>query len=101
MPVIGATVSVLADGASELGHRQHDNVGHPLAQIGCERGDAACEIVEPGSKQSLSGALVDVSVPAADLCERDLESEIALDQLGDLPQCLAERAAGYSAPCSA
>ena len=39
---------------------------------------------------ALRRALVDVRVPAADVGERDLEADVRLDQLRDLPQRLAE-----------
>ena len=45
--VIGAAVAVLRHRAPELRHREHDGVGHAIAEVGDERGDAPGEVVEP------------------------------------------------------
>ena len=91
--VIGAAVAVLPHRPSELRHRQHDGVGHAVAEVGDERGDAAREVVEARGELALRRALVDVRVPAADVRERDLEADVGLDELRDLLQRLAERRA--------
>ena len=93
MTVIGAAVAVLARRASELRHRQDHDVGHPVAEVGDERGDRPREIVEAIRELARRAALIHVRVPAADVGERDLEPDVRLDQLRDLPQALPERRA--------
>ena len=56
-----------------------------------ERRDGAREVVELVGQLTLRGALVHVRVPAADVGERDLEADVRLGQLRDLPERLAER----------
>ena len=91
MAVIGAAAAVLAHRPAELRHRQHDGVGHAIAQIGDQRGDRAREVVEARRQLPLRRALVDVRVPAANLGERDFESDIRFRELRDLLQRLTER----------
>ena len=91
--MVGAAVAVLVHRAPELRHRQDDGVLHAVAEVGDQRGDRAREIVEAVGELTLRGALVHVRVPAADVGERDLEADVRLGQLRDLPQRLAERAA--------
>ena len=64
--VVGAAIAVLVHRAPELRHRQDDDVGHAIAEVGDERRDAAAEVVEPRRELALRAALVDVRVPAAD-----------------------------------
>src|SRR5690349_3624893 len=47
MAVVGPAVAVLAYRAAELGHREHHRLGHAVAQVGDQRGDAAPQIIEP------------------------------------------------------
>src|SRR5207244_854814 len=88
--VIRSAIAVFIHGPSKFGHRQHDGVVHAVVQIGYERGDAACEIVEPSGQLTLRRALIDVRVPPADVREGDLESDIRLGELCDLFERLAE-----------
>ena len=78
MAVIGAAIAVLVHRAAELRHREHDGVGHAIAEVGDERRDAAREVVEPRRELALRRSLVDVRVPAADVGERDLEPDVRL-----------------------
>ena len=48
------------------------------------------KIVEPSGELPGGSALIHVRVPAADVRERDLESDVRLDQLRDLPKMLPE-----------
>ena len=54
---------------------------------------AAIDLLKSSSRPASCpvAALVDVGVPAADVGEGDLEADIGLDQLGDLPEVLPER----------
>src|SRR5207237_1455503 len=84
--VIGAAIAVLAGHASKLGHRENHDVVHPVAEVSDQRRDRAGEIVETLGELAGGRSLIHVRVPAADVCERDLESDIRLDQLRDLQQ---------------
>ena len=88
--VIRAPVAVLPDGAPELRHGEHDHVGHAVAQIAVQRGQPLGEVGEPVGELPSLGALGGVSVPAAGVRERDLQPHVGPDELGDLPQALAE-----------
>src|SRR6476661_1050820 len=89
VPVVRAAVAVLGDGASELAHREDDDVAHAIAEVSGQRGDAAAEVVEPGGELARGRALVDVGVPSASFRERDLESDVRLHELCDLAERLA------------
>ena len=91
VPVIGAAVAVLRDGPAKLRHRQHDDVVHPVTQVGGEGRDAPREVVEAGGQKPGAAAFVDVVIPVARLGERNLQTDVGLDQLGDLLECLAIR----------
>ena len=93
MAVIGAAVAVLRHRAAELRHRQDDRVGHAIAEILRERGDAAREVVEAIGDLPGRAAFVDVVVPLVALGKRDLEADVGLGQPRDLLQRLAERRA--------
>ena len=89
--VVGAAVAVLLHRPAELRHREHT-----MSAMRSPRSVASAAM--PCAKSSsrageLAGraALVDVRVPAAELGERDLEADVRLDELRDLPQRLAER----------
>src|SRR5262245_26800752 len=91
VPVIGAAVAVFLQRAPELRHGEDHGVGHAIAQVDHERGDAAREIVEAIAQLTLRRSLIDVSVPPADVRKRDLEAQVGLRELSDLFQRLAER----------
>ena len=55
-----------------------------------ERGDRLGEVVESLRELAGRAALIDVRVPPAHVGERDLESDVALDELRDLLEALAE-----------
>ena len=88
--VIGAAVAVLLDGAAELGHREHHDVTHALAQVLRERGERPAELGEPGRELAFARPLVDVRVPAGDIGEGDVQADVGLDELSDLQQRMAE-----------
>src|SRR5262249_14101757 len=88
--VIRAAVAVLGDGSAELTHRENARVAHPIPEIARERCAPPTEIVQPLRVLSDGVALIDVGVPAAEFRERDLESDVRFDELGDLPECVAE-----------
>src|SRR5215831_3263573 len=90
MPMVGAPVAVLAHGAAELGHGQHHYVAHALPQITIEGGQALGEFREAEGELSALVALVGVRVPSPHVGEGDLEPNVGLDELGDLPQAVAE-----------
>ena len=92
--VVGAAVAVLAGGPAELAHRQHHDVGHPVAEVGVERGQRPAEVEQLAGELAERAALVGVRVPAVALDERDLDADVGLDELGDLKQRSTDRRAG-------
>src|SRR5947207_12137967 len=91
--VVGAAVAVLRDGAPELRHGEHHDVGHPVAQVLGERGERAAEVTQAEGEPALLGALAHVGVPTLHVGERDLEPDVRLDEPRDLFHRLAEGAA--------
>ena len=92
MAVVGAAVAVFAGGAAEFGHGHYYRVFSEIAEVGPEGGDRLREIAEDVRDLSLGAAFVDVVVPAADVGEGDLHSEVCFDQLRQLLQAVAEAA---------
>src|SRR5690349_4258270 len=88
--VIGAAVAVLPSRAPEFRHRHDDDVRHPVAEIADESLDRLREVVETRCELACGAALVDVRIPAPNIRERDLETDVGLDQLRDLSEMLAE-----------
>ena len=82
--VIRAARSVLARRASELGHREYDDIVHFRAEVCDERADAASEILQAKRELAASVPLVDVRVPAAYVREGYLKTYASLYQLRDL-----------------
>ena len=74
MTVIGAVGSVLANGAPELGHRQHADVAHPLPQVGREGRQGLAQLPEPKGELPLVVALVG-RVSQALMSASDLDPE--------------------------
>ena len=99
--VVRSAVAILLRHAPELRHRHDDDVVHPVAEVGDERGDRLREVVEAVRELPGRAALIHVRVPAADIGERDLESDVRLDELRDLPQALPERRPRILRSCSA
>jgi hypothetical protein len=91
VPMIGAARAVLVHRPPELRHRHDHDVLHAIAEIAGERGHPAGEVVEAIGEQPHGRALVRVVVPVAGFRERDLEADVGLDELRDLPEGLAER----------
>ena len=91
VPVIGASIAVLTHRSPEFRHRQDNRVGHAIAQVLHESGKAAREVVEPDGKLSLCRALIHMGVPPTRFRKRDLETDVRLRKLRDLPQRLPER----------
>jgi hypothetical protein len=79
-----------ATGAAELGHRQHDDVGQAVAEVTREGGQRGTEVTQPIGELALIGALAHVRVPAVDVGKGDPQTHVGADELGDLPQRLAE-----------
>ena len=92
--VIGASVSILAGGASEFAHGEDEDLRHAGTPVAVEGGEAFGEFAQAGGESSASGALVVVGVPAAELDEGDFEADVGFDKLGDLTEGLSEGAAG-------
>src|SRR5215475_12095600 len=51
--MVGSAVAVFRGGASELGHRDNDGIGHAVAEVGRQRGKSARELVE--ARRDLAG----------------------------------------------
>ncbi len=92
--VVGAAVSVLAGGAPKLGHSHDHCVLGQIAEVGPEGCYGLRELVENIGNLALGAAFVDVMVPAADVGERDLNSEIRFDELSQLFEAVAEVSVG-------
>src|SRR5215510_4930560 len=90
MSVVGAPVAVLAHGAAELRHGQHDHVAHALPQVAIEGGQVLGELGETEGELPALVALVGVRVPAPHVGEGDLEPDVGLDELGNLSQAVAK-----------
>ena len=70
MPVVGAAVAVLSRRATELRHRQDDDVLHAIAQILFERGEP---LAEPSKQRRQPSLFIRVRVPSVrGVDERDL-----------------------------
>src|SRR5262249_33853535 len=91
--VIGAAIAILGHGPAELGHGDHDDIGHLVAEILGEGRQRPAELAEPERQLAALGALTDVRIPALHVGERDLEADLSLGELSDLPHGVAEGAA--------
>jgi len=67
MPVIRPAVAVFARGAAKLRYRDYDRVFSEIAEIGPESRNRLRKVAEHICDLSLSAALVDVVIPAADV----------------------------------
>ena len=76
---------------AKLRHRQHDDVVHPVTQVAGEGRDAPREVVVASGQKPGAAAFVDVVIPVTRLGEGNLQTDVGLDQLGDLLECLAMR----------
>src|ERR1700680_4236543 len=94
MAVVGAAVSVLASRAPELGHGYDHRICGQITEIGPEGGERLRELMENVGNLPLRAAFVDVMVPAADVGECDLNSEVSFDQLGELLEAVTEASFG-------
>ena len=92
--VIGSAVAVLGDGPAELRHRQHHHVAQSIAEVAREGGETAAQLAQAIGELALLAALADMRVPAVDVDEADLKSDVGADELRHLAQRLAEAAAG-------
>src|SRR5204863_3805909 len=88
--VIGAAIAVLAGGASELRHRDHDGIFSEIAEIGPECSDRLRELAQHVGELALCAAFVDVVVPSADVGECNLHAQVGLDELSELLQAVSE-----------
>src|SRR5215471_9269789 len=82
--VIGASVAVLLDRATEFRHRQNHDIIHACSQISVEGCNCLTELSQQIAELSLLVALVDMRVPAADVSECHFQTDAGLDQLCDL-----------------
>jgi hypothetical protein len=89
VPVIGAGVAVLGCRAAELGHRDHDDVGHAIAEVARERRKARAELAQDVLELVV---LVGVMVPSVEIHESDLDADVGLDQTRQLHEPRAELA---------
>src|SRR6266480_4397319 len=71
MPVVGAAVAVLAEGAAEFRHDDDDGVAPEAAHFLREGGEALGETREVRGERALRRTLVDVRVPTAHVHETD------------------------------
>src|SRR4030095_13490509 len=78
-----------ARGAAELGERDERDVLHPVAQVEAERGQGLSQLAQARGELTAHAAFGRVVVPAADFGEGDLEPDVGLDELRDLPQAVA------------
>src|ERR1700733_7711856 len=90
MTVVSAASSVLAGGTSELRHGDDDCVFAEVTKVGPKGGERLREVTENIGKLSLGAAFVDMMVPAADVGEGYLHSQIRFDQLRQLAKAVAE-----------
>jgi hypothetical protein len=88
--MVRAAISILLRHAPELRHRHDDDVVHSIAKIRHERSDRLREIGETVGELAGRSALIHVRVPSADIRERDLQAEVRLHELRDLPETLPE-----------
>src|SRR5437764_12999736 len=92
--VVCAACAVLSDCATELRHRQHDNVLHARgAEVCRERVDALRELREKVRELSARAALCAVRVPSAYIREGDFQTDARLDELRNLHQGASELSA--------
>ena len=92
--VVSAAGAVFAGGAAELRHGDQGDVFGIVAQVAPEGGDGGGEVAEAVGKLAVDAALVLMRVPSADVGECGLDAEVGLEQLGDLPQAVAEFGVG-------
>src|SRR5687767_10220458 len=88
--MVGASVAILPRHATELRHRQDDDVAHAIAEVCGQCRDGGGEVAEAIRELASCAALVDVRVPTADVGEPDLEPHVRLDELRDLHQSLTK-----------
>src|SRR5262249_20313160 len=93
MAVVGATVTVFAGGASELGHRYYHRIFGEVAEIGPQGGDGLRKLASDVGDLALRAAFVRVMIPSADVGERDLHAEVGFDELRELLETFAEASA--------
>ena len=73
MAVIGATVAIFAEGASEFRNDHDHGVTPPGADFFGKTSESAAEFSEAISKIAGRGALIDVGVPAAHIDKGKIE----------------------------
>ncbi len=92
MAVIGAAIAVLVRGAAELGHADEHHVAHAVAHVLVKRRDSLPQIAQQVRKLALHAAFVHVMIPAAAIEERDFETDVRFEKLGNFLETLAEAA---------
>ena len=79
MAVVCAAIAILFYGAAELRHREDHHIVHSRSEIHVERRDSVAELAQQVTELSLLIAFVHVRVPAADVCESDLQTHARFD----------------------
>src|SRR5579864_6311725 len=100
MAVVGSAVPVFAGSAAELRHGDDDRIVGKVAEIDPEGGERLGEVAQHVGDLPLRAAFVHVVVPTSDIGERDLYTEIRLDELSELLQAVAEAASRVVCPRS-
>ncbi len=90
--VVGAAIAVFVRGTPEFRHADENHVAHAVAHVLMKCGDSLPQILQQVRKLARHAAFVDVMVPAAAIEERDFQSDVRLEQLGDFLEALAETA---------
>ena len=88
--VIGAAGAVFTGGAAELRHGDQRDVGGIVSQVAPEGRNGSREVGEAIGELAVDAALVMMRVPAVDVSESSLDSEIGFEQLRDLLHAVAE-----------
>ena len=93
MTVVRAAISILANGAAKLRHRQDHHIVHSLAQVLIKRRDSRAELLQQIAELPARVSLVHVRVPTTDVGKRDFQTHAGFDELRDLQQRIAKRIA--------
>src|SRR6202041_2873230 len=94
MTVIGAAVAVFMCRPAEFRHADEHDVSHAIAHILMERGDSLPQIAKQIRELSLHATLIDVVVPASAVKEGNFQTQVGLEEFGNLHEALAESAVG-------
>ena len=85
--MIGAGVAIFSCRAAEFGHRDENDVFHPIAHVSRESGErVAVRLEEVRQLRSL----IAVMIPTADIGKRRFDTNVRFDEPRDLLQAAAE-----------